>query len=425
MSKKRKFGEVFTPIKTIRNMLNLLNQHYFSKTEQSIFENPNLRWFDPACGIGNFMVVLYHRLMKGLENVFPDEKQRKSHILTKMLYMSELNKKNCFVIKELFGYPINLYQGDTLGINFKNEWDINTFDVVIGNPPYNTEQKKSGSSPLFHLFVYQALKIAQYISFILPSRYFAGGKGLDKFRKAILERTDIVSIKQFNDASTIFGNSVDIKGGVHYLLVDSQYSGKCNYNGIEINLNQYDILVDDVDTYTLIDKIKKVPNITSLYMPRGYYGLETNVKVLDTNDKECFKCFVSKQKGSVKYILKNKITKKCDFYKVLVPKAAHKGKSGFGITVISPPNSVYTGTFFGFKVDGKDQAESLFSYLQCRLPNYMLSLRKITQDISSKTLEWIPLPPLDREWTDKKIYKYFQLSKQEIDLVNNAVIIGY
>ena len=55
----------------------------------------------------------------------------------------------------------------------------------------------------------------------------------------------------------------------------------------------------------------------------------------------------------------------------------------------------------------------------------MLSLRKISQHINSDTCKWIPLPPLDRNWTDDKVYKYFELTKDEIQSVKDTKIVGY
>ena len=92
------------------------------------------------------------------------------------------------------------------------------------------------------------------LSFIVPSRWFAGGKGLDKFRIMMLNRTDILYIKHFDDASKIFGNLVDIKGGVNYFLIDKDYNGLCDYNGSIIKLNNYDIVVDS-KYYSLINKL--------------------------------------------------------------------------------------------------------------------------------------------------------------------------
>jgi len=55
----------------------------------------------------------------------------------------------------------------------------------------------------------------------------------------------------------------------------------------------------------------------------------------------------------------------------------------------------------------------------------MLSLRKISQDISEATCKWIPLPLLDREWNDEEVYKYFKLLDDEIKLIKETKIIGY
>ena len=63
--------------------------------------------------------------------------------------------------------------------------------------------------------------------------------------------------------------------------------------------------------------------------------------------------------------------------------------------------------------------------MKCKLPNFMLSLRKISQDISESTCKWIPLPPLNVDWNDEKVYKYFKLSKDEIKLIQETKINGY
>lgn len=78
-----------------------------------------------------------------------------------------------------------------------------------------------------------------------------------------------------------------------------------------------------------------------------------------------------------------------------------------------------------FKVNTESEAKSLLSYLKCRLPNFMLFLRKISQDIQESSIKWIPLPLLNQEWTDKKVYKYFNLSKNDIDVIKNSNIIGF
>lgn len=147
-NERDQLGEVFTPIPIIEEMFDNLDKYYKSiHSGKSIFSDKNLTWFDPASGMGNFPIALYLRLMKGLENNIPDKKKRKKHILEKMIYMSEFNKKNVFICKQLFDigntYKLNLYNGDTLKLNPKEEWGIDKFDVIMGNPPYNQGGVKS------------------------------------------------------------------------------------------------------------------------------------------------------------------------------------------------------------------------------------------------------------------------------------------
>ena len=82
-----------------------------------------------------------------------DDKDRKKHILENMIYMSELNPKNIFITRKIFGkeYKLNLYEGDSLKLDTKKEWGIDKFDVIIGNPPYNSDKKSSGN-PIWQKF---------------------------------------------------------------------------------------------------------------------------------------------------------------------------------------------------------------------------------------------------------------------------------
>jgi hypothetical protein len=55
----------------------------------------------------------------------------------------------------------------------------------------------------------------------------------------------------------------------------------------------------------------------------------------------------------------------------------------------------------------------------------LLSLRKNSQDISESTCKWIPLPPLNKIWTNDDIYSHFKLTKNDIDLIKTTKIKGY
>ena len=415
---KKKYGEVFTPFKLINEMLD--------KLPKNVWKNKNYKWFDPANGMGNFPIAIYLRLMKGLKEKIPNNKERKKHILENMLYMSELNKKNVYVCKQIFDitdeYKLNLYNGDSLKLDINEEWEIDKFDVIVGNPPYNNELKRTGATALYHKFIEKYIDKTTRLTFIIPSRWFSGGKGLDGFRKMMLKRTDIEFIKHFDNASKLFSNNVDIKGGVNYFMINKKYNGKCKFNDNFVDLSKYDVFVES-KYYNLIDKCVKYDSITKLYLGR-YFGIESNDKRLN-NNSELIKCYVSKQKGFIKYINKKYIMKDYKFYKIITARASHEHKSGFGNIFIGDKTEIHTKSYISFKVKSEKEGKSLLSYLKCKLPNIMLSLRKNSQDISENTCKWIPLLPLDREWTNKKIYEYLKLKDDEIQFINDIKIIGY
>jgi hypothetical protein len=431
---KKKFGEVFTPMNFINNnMLIDLETHYKEKYDKNIYEDETLTWGDTTTGMGNFPIAIYLKLMEGLKMKIPNEKDRKKHILENMLFMAEYNKKNCFIVKQILNlnsdYKLNLYEGDSLKLDIKKEFGIDKFDIVIGNPPYNEEltTKKGSATALYNKFVEYYIEKCDLLCFVIPSRWFSGGKGLDSFRKNMLERTDIVYIKHFDDASKIFGNTVEIKGGVNYFLKDMNHNGDCMYNGSMVNLNKYDVFVDG-KYHNIIDKILKFNSIDKLFIGQSYSGVNSNDKRLnDTETETTLKCYVSKQKGFEKYIEKQEINKDRDFnkWKIITTRSSFGAGSGFGNMFIGKPNEICNQSYILFEVENEEEAKSLLTYMKCRLPNILLSLRKSSQDICKSTCKWIPLPPLNKEWTDEEVYQHFKLSEDDIKLINDTNIIGY
>jgi len=177
-------------------------------------------------------------------------------------------------------------------------------------------------------------------------------------------------------------------------------NGLCDYNGSKVKFNTFDVIFDS-KYHDLVNKFLDKETITNIYLGR-YFGIETNDRNL-TDDKKLIKCYVSQQKGFIKYIDKNLIKKEYNFYKVITARAAsgaNSGNSGFGNIFIGNPNEIHTGSYISFKVSNENEAKSLVSYMKCKLPNLLLSLRKSSQDISEATCKWIPLPPLNKEWND-------------------------
>ena len=120
----------------------------------------------------------------------------------------------------------------------------------------------------------------------------------------------------------------------------------------------------------------------------------------------------------------SKERKERKYWKVITPTA--NGRNGcFGNIFIGNTNEVHSESYISFKFSTNEEVINLLSYLKCKLPNLLLSLRKISQNISKDTCCWIPIPPLNKSWTDIEIYEYFKLSTEEINLINETNVKGY
>ena len=162
---KRERGEVFTPMKLVGEMLDTL--------PEEVWKNPNLKWLDPAAGMGNFPVAVYMRLMEGLKYVkgYEDEEKRRKHILENMLYMVELDKTNVFMMRKIFCgkiYKLNIFEGSFIDGKYDNIYksDIK-FDIIVGNPPYNKNK-----TPIWNIFINDSFNFLNrdgYLLFVTPS----------------------------------------------------------------------------------------------------------------------------------------------------------------------------------------------------------------------------------------------------------------
>ena len=289
---KKENGEVFTPIKLVNEMLDKLPIETWS--------NKDLKWLDPCCGMGNFPIAVYLKLMEGLKNEIKDIKERKKHILENMLYMSELNKKNVLVCKQIFDinneYKLNLYEGDSLKVDYNKEFGIKQFDIIIGNPPYNASGTKASGNTIWQLFVNNSIKILKpngYICFVHPNGWrkpnTERGKFYGLFEKMTKENTLIYleihdtkdGMKQFNCGTRYDWYILQKKRNENYKtkILDQ------NNISYEINLQKYNWLANC--ELELIDKLIANENEEkcSILYTRNNYGADKKwISKTETNE---------------------------------------------------------------------------------------------------------------------------------------------
>lgn len=166
-SEKKLLGEVFTPFELINEMLDTL--------PSDVWSNPNLKWLDPANGIGNFPIIIVKRLMEGLKDFEPDINKRYHHIMNNMIYVCDINPKNMFIYNNLFNpennLKLNTYRGSFLDDEFdnhmKNMWKVDKFNIVVGNPPYQEKVGPSKTKSLWNFFIKKIDNIINYNGYMI------------------------------------------------------------------------------------------------------------------------------------------------------------------------------------------------------------------------------------------------------------------
>ena len=422
---KNDHGEVFTPFKLINEMLNTLPAEYWS--------DPNKTWIDPAAGIGNFQFAIYDRLYIGLKKVIPDNDKRKKHIIEKMLYYAEYTSMNVDVYKKLIDpeniYKLNLYCGDSLSADFSNVidnvWNIKTFDVVIGNPPYN---EFGLLKTIYDQFFFAYEKRCTILMFITPHRWVKGGRSnLDTMRNYIFNSNKLSILKSLSKAEF---PGTNIAGGVSYFVFDNTYSGELKYNNKFVDLKKYDILVDG-DYIELLEKILKGKYFLSSLIKNNISNIQSNLTIdqigIDFSDIQTAEypivLHVNNSLGHRKYLRRDIIDtddvlkKYIDCTKVSTM-CANGSAPSFGRRVIVNKGETASKSYINFIVENAHQATNLLQYLNTNFCNFFLHLRKITQGINKTKILWIPLPDLNEEWSDEKLFNYYDLTTNEIDMIN-------
>ena len=288
---KDQFGEVFTPMYLINEMLDNLDKSYIKEQGRSIFTEPNLKWFDPASGMGNFPIAVYLKLMEGLKTQIPNDEDRKKHIIENMLYMSELNKKNVFITHQIFNmnnqYKLNLNEGNSLELNTENIWEIKKFDVVMGNPPYNKSKDGTlkggyGGRSLWDLFVVKSLNdwVSEngYLVFIHPPSW----RKPEHYLWEVLGKKQLLYLKTYSkkEGNKIFGCSTLVD---YYVLKNTNIYKETIIDGQDdksysINLNDWNFLPSGT-----FDNIRQILGKNEVLYSRTIYGTDKkNITKLKT-----------------------------------------------------------------------------------------------------------------------------------------------
>ena len=475
--------EVFTPPVLANQVLDLLPQELFS--------NPNTTFLDPFSKSGVFLREIVKRLDRGLAQQIPNRQKRIDHIMHKQVFgialtelTSLLSRRTLYCSKRANSQHSVSYfdseQGNLLSQPLKHTWVngkckycgaskdvydrgdqaeqyayqfIHTdkpekifnmkFDVIIGNTPYQlNDGGGTGSSaiPLYHKFVEQAMRLnPRYLSMIIPARWYAGGKGLDDFREAILNSMQFKYIVDYANSADCFPGVI-IAGGVCYFLWERDYKGKCTISNIQGDtivssearrLNEYPTFVRDNMAVKIIRKVmNSSTSLASKVHSRNCFSVISSFTGHSTKKEGDIVLHSLKGKSYIsrhEYLDRDNILNR---YKVIITKAMSGGNKPSldgNYQVISSlcilnPKEICTETYLCLSDFHKlSEAENMVSYVKTKFFRFLLLQSLTSINISKEKFAFIPIVDFSKKWTDDELYKKYNLTNKEIETIESMI----
>lgn len=324
------------------------------------------------------------------------------------------------------------------------------FDIIVGNPPYQVMDGGAGASalPIYHLFVDAARNLKPlYISMIMPSRWFAGGRGLDEFRASMLTDRRLRKIVDYPISTECFSN-VEIKGGICYFLWDMLYEDDCEIvtkeNG-KITTDKRPLLEVNCETFIrynealpILQKVKekKEPSFAEFVSSQKPFGLRTYVQGRNKQSSKDVVLYANKQ---VAYIDPDEITQNRSWVnmdKIFISRSYGAGE-GFPHQILNKPilggkGSCCTETYILIgPFESSLIAKNVESYIKTQFFRFLVMLIKNTQDAPKRVYSFVPLQDFtdksDIDWSrsiadiDRQLYAKYRLSADEIAFIEKTI----
>jgi site-specific DNA-methyltransferase (adenine-specific) len=308
----------------------------------------------------------------------------------------------------------------------------------------------SSAIPLYHRFIQQAKKMnPRFLTMIVPSRWFAGGKGLDEFRDEMLKDKRIRKLVDYPVASECFPG-VQINGGVCYFLWDKDNPGLCTIHthiGRNTSVTERPLLEPGLSTFIRLPEaisiLRKVrtfeePSFSSLVSPRDPFGLN----YFEDNREIMFKKFNNQptkdniiiyaqgwMKNGISYVDKKFITTRKELvqkYKIYISKAYGASETYphqiLNKPFIGEPNTVCNMTYLTIgEYINKENAENVCAYIRTRFFRFLVSLLKNTQNAYRQVYSFVPMQDFSEPWTDEKLYAKYGITADEQAFIESMI----
>ncbi|MBQ2463718.1 MAG: Eco57I restriction-modification methylase domain-containing protein, partial [Treponema sp.] len=336
------------------------------------------------------------------------------------------------------------------------------FDAIVGNPPYQEMDggAQASANPIYNKFVVCAEKTKpNFVSMIMPSRWYAGGKGLDEFRDKMLNDIHLQVLHDFLTPDELFPNT-NIRGGLCYFLWNKNYDNSKDFTHVithsgkkiisdsmrTMKIEGAEIFIRNIEAVSIIKKVSKITpeNFENHVSSRKPFGLDTtftkssDFKTTNKGLKEPIECYGKGWK--IGYLEKSLIKQNSawiDVWKVFTARANNIGtelNDDNLVTKLGKPKLICTESYLllgvGLKLN-ESSAKKVCKYFTTKFARFMHSLAKASQDATAKTYKFVPLQDFssasDIDWSksipeiDKQLYKKYKLSKDEVNFIEKMI----
>ena len=325
------------------------------------------------------------------------------------------------------------------------------FSTIVGNPPYQVMDGGTdrGAIPVYHHFMNISKRIRpNYISMIMPARWYAGGRGLDEFRSEMISDTHLSRLHDYELSKDLFP-TVDIAGGLCTFLWDSNYNGPCmvtNYNAIKDikikrYLNQFDTLIRSNAAVSILEKIISISTsyLKDSVLSINPFGFRTYFRGKDNGD---IKILTSKGWSKVDRTEITKGIEYIDQYKIIVGRFVPSNgemsvKPGDGYRVLTEPQilspaEINTETYIDTAVFSTlEEATNYKKYLLSKFARFLLRQGITSVNVTRECFAFVPQQDFtsssDIDWNnsiakiDLQLYSKYHLTDEEISFIESMI----
>lgn len=340
------------------------------------------------------------------------------------------------------------------------------FNAIVGNPPYQemdsgvkNSANKNSAKNIYPYFVKVSKKLhPDYISLIMPARWYAAGKGLDDFRHEMIRDKHIIKLFDYVDSKDIFP-TVEIKGGICYFLRSKNEEKPCDivyHNGDEIQystryLHEFgDVYIRDERIISIAHKVmdSEFDGFDTIVSTRKPYGLTSDFfkhpdkfglpEIYDEKISSNDLVIIGRENNSrvLKYVPQNyPLPKKdgLDKYKLFVNWVYGDGKLGHDnrpTPLIGKPGELCTETFLEIgPFENEIEAKNALKYMETKLFKLLVGINKTTQNASKRVYIFVPIQDFtessDIDWNNsvsEQLYEKYNLTQEEQDFIEKLIV---